>query len=631
MVRLRTSSQAKRTTADDGLAGRWDGFKLADAIGPILFGPCAAALFWQSASPTRLAIAGGLQALLAAAFALGLFLGRANESQTQSLHEAWAGAGSLAVGLMPWIISPSADARFGIALILTMAIGFDTMYMSLRNSRWWEYFLTAEVLSFAVWFIVHGEAALAIGAVAFGFHMLDGQRGVRRMFTSLQQARTKSEILASTDALTGLHNRRGLTAHLAEIAERDLNRVVFAVIDIDNFKQINDQFGHTEGDRTIVSIADRIVSHLGPAWFVARAGGDEFMAVTRTGIVQELQRVKDTLSAHTQPVGARAVHLSIGVASGPASGELVKDATAAVHIAKRRGKNQIVNVDNEMRERIRRDRDLSTLVATALENDEIDMWVQPIVDRENDRVFGYECLARWQRPDGTMVGPDSFIPLIAKLGLSHEMGALAMNRAAAFAEALPLGLKVTVNISASHFLSDRFLDLLSSVVKNTGINPGRLIIEITESEHLRNAPQSVAVAREVRRRGFGLAVDDFGSGYSSVERLIALPLSHLKLDRVLVRTCSTPATRHLLAGVAHFAEKAGVTVVAEGIETSEHELELRRLGIHIQQGYFHGHPAPTSTVLGAHGVPANPVTPGNALGSPLQNVIVPTTQTDLVS
>jgi len=298
-------------------------------------------------------------------------------------------------------------------------------------------------------------------------------------------------------------------------------------------------------------------------------------------------------------VGERAVRLSIGVASGFPSGELVSDASEAVHQAKVGGKNQIVVVDGQLRERIRSDRRLLTLIPSALSNGEISMWVQPIVDADTDTTFGYECLARWHQADGTAIGPDTFIPLLAKAGLMGKMGELALLQAAQFAAQLPGREKVTVNISAGHFLSEGFLSLLQTTIKETGASPTSLIIEITESEGLDHTPRSAGIAREVRRQGFGLAVDDFGSGYSSVERLIALPLSHLKIDRLLVQTCTHNATRHLLAGVTHFASKAGVVVVAEGVESIEQAEALTQLGLNLRQGFLYGRPAPMQETLAA--------------------------------
>jgi len=616
----------------------WNGFKLVDAVGPALFSPSVLALLWAHANQDRLTLVAAIHFLLVAVHVPLLLASVSSPERAQKVQESWAASGALVIGVLPWVIQASPSASFPLAIIILTLIAFDTMYMSLRSSAWWRILLVSETVSYAAWLAFHGEVVLTLGVIAFGLHMLDGQQGIRRVLAALRREQEHSEVLANTDPLTGLLNRRGLAAvldeHTAGNTGASTHGITHAVIDVDNFKQVNDRFGHEEGDRSLRSIARRIQDILGPTWSVARTGGDEFMAVAANGSIAELQKLKAELAAHTRPVGERAVHLSIGVASGFPSSDLVSDASEAVHQAKLRGKNQIVVVDTELRERIRSDRRLLALLPQALNNGEICMWAQPIVEADSNTIFGFECLARWHQADGTAIEPDTFIPLVSKAGLMGRMGELALREASQFALKMPSGTKVTVNISAGHLLSEGFLNSLRAIMHETGASPSAMIIEITESEGLDNTLQSAAIAREVRRLGFGLAVDDFGSGYSSVERLIKLPLSHLKIDRVLVQTCTNNATRHLLAGVTHFASKAGVLVVAEGVETVAQADALTELGLNLRQGFLYGRPEPMEQVL--DGLDATPATahreaPPRAIVRPLTTeALMATSQIDRI-
>lgn len=594
----------------------WRDFKLADAAGPLAYGPFITALFWTASNQQRLIAMAVAHFIGTAAFVILIWhKGRTEPERCDPLHEAWAGFASLGVALVPWAIGPDRSAFFALAFLFTIAVASDTLYMSMRHSRWWGWFLAISALSYTVFFFTQRSLILAGVVGLFGAHMWDGTRSIKHVLGSLRTARDHNEHLAQTDYLTGLANRRGIF-HTAESWD-DTAVLHWAVIDIDNFKHINDQYGYAEGDRTLIGIGQKIQQLLGHEWAVARTGGDEFMAVSPNGSLPRLEHMRRGLMQPSEASALMPISTSIGVAYGRRDEEVWNDALAAVRVSKRRGKGQIVAVGQALQERIRQERALVTRLPTAIANGEIVLWAQPIFDTSRGQVFGYECLARWERADGTMISPAEFIPLIEEQGLSIQLGELVLTEAAKFAGRVPDGVSVTVNISASHFEHESFVNLLDRVIAETGARPSSLIIEITETEHGQDPVRQLVTARAVRERGFGLAVDDVGSGYSSMERLIELPFSHLKIDMVLVQSCTHPATRHLVAGLVHFANNASVAVIAEGVETEAQAGVLQELGITLVQGFLFARPAPLDLLVNR----AQPVMP--TLSGPSPTIIGP--------
>lgn len=587
---------SRASDVDDN--NNWRDFKFADAAGPLAFGPMVTALFWSSSDRTRLVGYAVSYFILTFTFVLLIWhKGRTEPERCDPLHEAWAGCAAVGVALVPWVIEPARSSYFALAFLFTAAIALDTLYMSIRHSRWWGPFMTATVLSYFLFFLMHGSWVLAIVVGVFGTHMLDGARSIKVVLGSLRSARDHNERLAETDYLTDLRNRRGLFREVERWHEAGHRVLHWAVIDIDNFKHINDQYGYAEGDRILVGVAHQIRSLLGPDWIVARTGGDEFIAVSPRGSLPRLEQMQRVLSQPSRTSGLMPISTSIGVAFGARDEEVWNDALAAVRVSKRRGRGQLVAVGSALQERIRQERALVSRLPSALTNEEIRLWAQPIFDTNRGQVYGYECLARWELEDGTMVSPAEFIPLIEEQGLSIRLGEMVLRQAARFACRVPEGIRVTVNISASHFEHDGFIDLLDEVVAETGVSPESLVIEITETEHVKDPTRQLVTSHAVRDRGFGLAVDDVGSGYSSMERLIELPFSHLKIDMVLVQSCTDPATRHLVAGIIHFATNASVAVVAEGVETEAQALVLNELGVRLIQGYLYARPAPLDALV----------------------------------
>lgn len=413
----------------------------------------------------------------------------------------------------------------------------------------------------------------------------------RMRISRLLATNAVSDDLAHRDYLTGLRNRRGLDRFLKLLDTDSDHTLHYAVIDVDNFKQINDQLGHEGGDHVLIALGSRISRLLGRNWFVARTGGDEFVAVSESGSIGAIEKMQAELTHAAPGDDARPVRTSIGLAIGRWSDDLWRDGLAAVGLAKRRGKHNLFVVEGETRQRLHAERLLSAQVQRAIRTEEITIWAQPIAHFDQ-RVAGYECLARWEMADGLVIEPAVFVPFIEDQGLAAELGETVIRQAAAFARTLPEGVWVSVNVSSSHFESGELVPLVSRVIEETGLDPATLVIEITESQHVRDDAAWLRAAQELSALGVGLAVDDFGRGYSSMSRLLQLQFSVLKLDPGLVASCTSPASHHTVLALTHFAKEVGATVIAEGVESQEQADVLERQGVDLAQGFWFGRPEP---------------------------------------
>ena len=413
---------------------------------------------------------------------------------------------------------------------------------------------------------------------------------------------------ASHDAVTGLLQREQITGVLDQLLADDTGTSVFvAVIDLDKFKVVNEVYGHTVGDQVLAQIARRLEVAATPAGHVGRLGGDEFVVgipLTARNPDRHIRRLVElimssgyadlTVSGYLVRTAA-----SIGVAVGTrdaSAATVLRNATAALAQAKREGGRRWQSFDDSFHTRTR-DRLLllQQLRSAFAENvGQFEMWFQPIVTLETLDTFGYEALARWNHPErGVMPAGDWIETAESDLPLIHRISMIAAEQAAAFAELLPAGQRVAINVSGAHLSSREFPEFSDLVLDLHRRNPGRLDLELTETSLAQLQGPGGTRLVELIDAGLGLWADDFGTGYSTLAHLRDLPLTGLKLDRSFTAALADPssAAYRIADGLAGLADGLGLLTVAEGIETPQQARRVAAAGWLHGQGWLFGRPS----------------------------------------
>jgi diguanylate cyclase (GGDEF)-like protein len=431
-----------------------------------------------------------------------------------------------------------------------------------------------------------------------------------RLEKSLDQLSELKERLrhdAYHDSLTGLPNRSLLLSEVAEAAieaERGGPPAAVMLLDIDDFKTINDSLGHGAGDMVLVEIAERVRANLRPGDLAARLGGDEFAILLRASTGLEAADVADrVLAALGQPLALQGreviVHASLGIASltGAAdSTEVLRNADTAMYSAKQAGKNRYALFEQDMHSEAVRRLELRGALQRALERGEFVLHFQPLVDLRTGAVADAEALLRWNRPDEGLVGPDSFIELAEETGQIVPIGRwvlqTAVQQLATWQRTLPGAeeLRISVNLSARQLTAPGLIEDVRGALESSGLRPEHLVLEITESVLMDDVDAALRTLYALKALGIGLALDDFGTGYSSLSYLRTFPIDVLKLSKPFVDDLHSAGGDALVAAIAGLARALKMRTVAEGIELSEQADTLRDLGYDIGQGYLFSRP-----------------------------------------
>jgi diguanylate cyclase (GGDEF)-like protein len=412
------------------------------------------------------------------------------------------------------------------------------------------------------------------------------------------------------DALTGLANRNLLLDRLEHAVARrpgphhGPNAVLF--LDLDDFKAVNDNIGHAGGDLLLVAVAERLLAGLRPSDTAARVGGDEFAILLEDLRVgdeanQVARRIIEDLATpfrigETDIVIGTSVGIALGERGEASAEDLLRNADFAMYRAKQLGKGRFEVFRTDLHEAATRETALREQLGRAIEQDELRVHYQPIVDLASGAVLGVEALARWRRPDGSVLMPDDFIPIAEESGLILPIGAWILERACQDVRAwqtrhdLPR-LFVSVNLSARQFGDHRLDERIATTLASSGLDPGALVLEITESVLMQTGAATVGRLTALRRLGIRLALDDFGTGYSSLSYLEQFPVDILKVDRSFVARMGEKGFRPVIArAVVQLSKGLGLDVVAEGIERPEQATMLRRLGCRRGQGNLYAEP-----------------------------------------
>jgi diguanylate cyclase (GGDEF)-like protein len=471
-----------------------------------------------------------------------------------------------------------------------------------------------QAIALPLWINQELAGLLLLGHRAAGAHKGENLAYARQLAdqaaVALSNARRIEEnrILAYYDSLTGLPNRTLFMEYLRQSlrrAHRDGHRVAICLLDLDEFKQINDTLGHNAGDQLLKVVAKRLTERL-RSGTVARIGGDEFAfwLTNFSGVDSPARVTQGLLSEITRPYTLRnqevVITASVGIAIYPADGQaletIVKNADTAMYHAKREGRNNYQFYTPSMNATAIQRLAMENALRKAIELDQLRAFYQPVVDVQTREILGAEALLRWVHPEFGMVSPAEFIPLAEESDLIIEIGEWVLREACAQARAWhDCGhqlFSMSVNVSSRQFKDGAFLDTVERALSDTRLSPQTLTLELTESLLLDIEAVTITLGR-LRGLGVKIAIDDFGTGYSSLGYLKHFPLDALKIDQLFIRNLATDSDDSAIAdAIITLAHSLKLQVVAEGVETEEQLAHLRQTSCDIAQGFLFSEPVP---------------------------------------
>lgn len=452
--------------------------------------------------------------------------------------------------------------------------------------------------------------------IALGFLQL-GEEEVAAAFirdiSDLKRLQEDMRHHAAHDSLTGLLNRWMFTQHLDHAltrAQRSAQVVGVLLLDLNDFKIINDTYGHAVGDLVLVEVARRLRAGLRAMDVLGRLGGDEFIVLLpELTAPEQAQQVADKLhralaapwEIHNHAI---TVDASIGIACAPNDAQdgqtLIRYADMAMYEAKRQRQTHSVYYQPRMNQQLIERKRLYDRLQRAIESEELNLYYQPQVDVRSGAIVGVEALLRWTDAELGVIAPDRFIPVAVSTGLIFPLGAWVLETAcrqiAAWA-AQGLGLRVSVNLSAQQFRQTQLVEQLQTVLARYAVPAHLLELEITETEAMADPEQAQQMMQQLRALGVGMALDDFGTGYSSLSYLRMLPVSRLKIDRAFIRSIHLhPEDAKLVQAVIALAHTLGLPIVAEGVEE---QVQLDFLRLHrceVFQGWLFSKAVPANTL-----------------------------------
>jgi diguanylate cyclase (GGDEF)-like protein/PAS domain S-box-containing protein len=424
-----------------------------------------------------------------------------------------------------------------------------------------------------------------------------------------RKVEANTEYLAHHDVLTGLPNRLAFTLRLNHLLGNRANRRRFALlfVDVDDFKDVNDTLGHLAGDMLLVTIAQRLRAAVREEDLVGRLGGDEFAIVQmlphdRTETLALAQRLVDAAD-HPYDLEGRRISssISIGIAveddKTTDAEDLFRNADMALYRAKAAGRNTWRFFEPEMQQEVQTRSTITADLRTALKEDQFEIFFQPIVHAGSGQLAQFEGLLRWHHHSLGSIAPGRFIPIAEESRLIVPIGEMVMRRACAEAMRWPSDVRLAVNLSPVQFAGRGLVGIVESALKDAGLDPSRLELEVTEGALLRDRDQVSGVLRELRSLGVTIALDDFGTGYASLSYLRQLPFDKIKIDRSFITGLNKKDdAAPIIEAVVSLAKNLNMTTTAEGVETAEQWRLLAAIGCTYVQGYLFDRPQSAASV-----------------------------------
>jgi len=524
---------------------------------------------------------------LAMTFALGLGLSalavnRANRPVTRWCRHGAAIVLAFMICAMHYALTASASAISDPSVVLPPNL------------------IPAHMLGFAV----VGAVLLVMGS-GFSTYVID--------LRSRTESADRIHQLSFNDSMTGLPNRIAFNERLAfdaaEAHEKAHKLAAFS-IDVDGFKDINDVFGHSAGDLVLIEITERMRAQLGGSEFLARQSGDEFLALMTSGNhPHDAQAFAGRIAqAFAKPFAVQDQTVNLTVSIGfsifpidtPERDQLLSNAKLAMHRGKSKQRGSICMYSREMDDSARRRRALARDLQTATERNELMLHYQLQMSLNDGKICGAEALMRWKHPQHGMISPADFIPLAEETEAIIEMGEWALHTTCRDAAEGRIPGTVAVNLSPVQFGREDLAETIHAILLETGLSPGRLEVEVTESTIMSDQNRGLHILRKLKAMGISVAMDDFGTGYSSLATLHAFPFDKIKLDQSFVkRLPNDAAAAAIVRTVLALGDSLRVPVLAEGIETEAHWQFLAREGCAKGQGYLFAKPAPIAQLPAA--------------------------------
>lgn len=408
------------------------------------------------------------------------------------------------------------------------------------------------------------------------------------------------------DSLTGISNRDALKTHIAELIDTtDRATAKFAVVafNLNRFRLVNDVHGSEAGDHILKTVAGRLQAALGPNEFVARVSGDEFYAV-KAGIHRKADAVafaNKMLEIVREPVQWKTAKLDIsariGAALFPNTSESVEDLIGQADLAMCRAQattDEEVIFFDPMVDKAKRDLNaLSIDLRKAIEDNEFEIYYQPQHSATTRQLIGFEALIRWHHPLRGMISPADFIPLAEKTGMIHEIGAWVIRESCLQASRWDASIKVAVNVSANQIMRNDLPEIVQDAIARSGIDPRRVELEITESGIVADERHALAILNRIKSLGCSIAMDDFGTGFSSLSTFKKFPFDKIKIDRAFISDLATSRQSNAIVNATvGVGRPLNIKVLAEGVEDQEQLAILTEIGCDEVQGFFFGRPVP---------------------------------------
>lgn len=483
------------------------------------------------------------------------------------------------------IILAASAALYAFSISIDL---FGTIYQFTRKYDSWQ---LDEIFTLSL--------VLSIGMIVFGYRRI---QDLHQEIDARRAAECAADKLSRHNSLTGLLNRRCFTECLEKTLDELLisgRQAAVLMIDIRGFKTVNEIHGNSAGDRALVQIADEMASMVDPAMILARVGGDDFAIIEPNidGVDDPTHHAHAIIEAIERAPGAGNTEggfgANIGIAIAPDDGTdaetLLRHANIALHRAKEVGQSNICFYAPEMNAYVERRGQIESALRGAIRNNAVTPHYQPLISLEDNRIIGFEALARWNSPEFGVVAPDVFIPIAEESELIHELGAQLLRQACRDAVTWPEGMILAFNVSPRQLREPALALQILSVLAETGFSPHQLELEITESALVGDARTASQTIEQLRAAGIRIAIDDFGTGYATLSQLITLRFDKIKIDRSFIaRLGKDPESAVIVRAILGLAKGLGLTTTAEGIEDAGHLESLKATGCVEGQGYLFG-------------------------------------------